>query len=365
MEQKQFISLHQLTVLVILTTIGDAILVLPAIVANSAHQDAWLSTIIGLIFGMLIIWLLIKSGSLYPKLTLIQSIIKIFGKWIGLFVSIFFICYLFLSAAAHTSELGNFITTQILIDTPTQVIYFMFVFVIILGVRLGFQTIARTSEVLYLFVFTFLIILFTFVLPSVNIDWIRPILADGIKPVIKGSIVATAFPFMELIVFLMFVPNFKNEKHFKKGMLVGALIGGLILVIVVLLCILVLGESTTTRNLYPTFALARSISIGHTIQRIEGIIAILWTITVYLKITLYTYAFHLGIMQLFKLSDYRFLTLPTGLILFATTILISPNISYFNNMIANYWPFYDATVAILIPLALIGVFTVRKKLNTS
>src|SRR5690625_5872574 len=88
MVQKEMISIHQFTVLIILITIGDAILVLPAIVTQYAKQDAWLSTILALAFGLIIVYLFTVVGSLHPKLNLVQYSIKILGKWIGSIVSI-------------------------------------------------------------------------------------------------------------------------------------------------------------------------------------------------------------------------------------------------------------------------------------
>lgn len=365
MVQKEVVSPYQFTILVILTTIGDAILILPTTVANEANRDAWISTILGLIFGLIIVRLFIKLGSFYPKLTIVQSMLKIFGKWIGSIVAVIFLGYIFLSVSLHIRELGDFITTQILIETPIEVIHIMFITVIILAVRYGFETIARASEFLFPFVCVFLIVLFIFVIPIVKIEWIRPILAGGIKPILRGSIAATAFPFMELVIFLMFFPYINKQNTIKKRFLIGATVGGVVLILVVLLCILVLGEAATIRNIYPTFALARSISIGNSIQRIEGLIAILWTITLYLKITLYTYALHLGLAQLFKLKGFRMLTLPIGMILFASTILVGPNITYYYKVIADYWIFYDITIAVLLPCILICVFLIQRKRNTS
>jgi len=358
------ISIHQFTVLVILVTIGDAFLILPATVADVANQDAWISTIVALVFGLLIIYLFITVGNLYPKLSLVQYNIKILGKWIGSLVSLFFFGYLFFTTSLMLRELCNFITKQILTDTPIQIIHFLFIIVIIMGVRAGLETIARTSELFFPVVFISILILFTLVLPKVHLDWVQPILADGVIPPLKGVFIGTAFPFMELVVFLMILPSINNQGKIKKSFFIGTIIGGIVLILIVLLCILVLGESGTSRNLYPTFTLARVINIGGIIQRIEGILTIIWIITVYLKITLYTYALHIGIAQLLKLGGYRILTLPFGMILFASAMLIAPNTSYLNNILANYWPFYDLTVAVLLPLFLISVFAIRKKLNS-
>lgn len=364
MSGRELISIHQFVVLVILTTIGDAILVLPSTVTNDAGKDAWLSMILAIAIGLLIVYLFIAVGSFYPKLTIIQYNNQILGKWIGPIISAFFLGYLFLSISVYVRELGDFITTKILTQTPIQVIYFLFIIIIILGVRSGLETIARTSEFLFPIIIIVLIILLTLVLSHVHIDWIRPIMENGVKPLLKGTIVATAFPFMELVVFLMILPSISQQDKIKSGFFIGTLIGGIILFLVILLCILVLGETATSKNIYPTFTLAKVINIDGIIQRIEGVIAIIWVLTVYLKITLYTYALHIGLANLFKLDEYRILTLPIGMIIFSSASLVAPNISYLNKVIANYWPFYVFTVAVLLPIILISVSAIRKKLNS-
>src|SRR5699024_8791721 len=113
-------------------------------------------------------------------------------------------------------ELGDFITTQILTQTPIQVIHFLFIIIVIMGVRAGLETIARTGEFLFPVVFIFIFILFLLVLPNVNLSWIQPILADGIKPPLRGIFIATAFPFMELVVFLMILPYINQQSKIKK-----------------------------------------------------------------------------------------------------------------------------------------------------
>ena len=365
MAQKEKISIHQFTVLVILITIGDAILVLPSTVTKEANQDAWLATLLALGFSLVFIYLFIVVSRLYQKLSFVQYSMKILGKWFGSIVSIFFLSYLFFSVTAHVRELGDFVTTQILIQTPIEVIVLLFVFIIVMGVRSGLEPIARTSELLFPIVCFFLILLLTLLIPNIHVDWVQPILENGIKPVLKGTLSATAFPFMELVVFLMILPSVNKKAEVKKSFFVGSIIGGIILIIVVLLCILVLGKEATIRNVYPTFILARVIHFENMIQRIEGILATIWIVTAYLKITIYSYALHLGFVHLLKLDGYRILTLPFGMILFASTILVTPNISFFNQIISLYWPFYDATVAVILPLILVIVFAIRKRLNTS
>ena len=51
------ISLRQLGILVTLFTVGDAILVLPSVMALESKEDAWIAAILGTGIGLLVIYL--------------------------------------------------------------------------------------------------------------------------------------------------------------------------------------------------------------------------------------------------------------------------------------------------------------------
>ncbi|MGM0750658.1 MAG: GerAB/ArcD/ProY family transporter [Bacillota bacterium] len=360
MENKK-IDLPQFTILVTLITIGDSILVLPAIPAALAKQDAWLSAILGLLIGLLIVYLLGTVGKLYPHLTLVEYNELILGRWPGIVVSILFIFYPLLSVAAHIREIGDFTTTHIMPNTPVIMVNLLFVVIIIMGARLGIEVIARSGEIFF-FIFTLLFLVFVIALIPL-IEWknVQPILEGGIKPVINGAITVVAFPFMELVVFLMILPYVKHQQKIRKSFLIGSLCGGIVLVIIIAFTILVLGYDLTQRSFYPTFALAKVIRIGDFLERIEVILAVMWILTTYYKITFYFYILNLALAQIVRIKEPRILIYPMGMIVTVLSIVISPNAAYFNDTISKYWPFYDSTFSLLLPLLLLGVAFLRKK----
>ena len=82
------ISSFQFLVLVIFFTVGTSILLIPAILTSQVKQDAWIAAIVGLLIGLLFIWLFTFIASWFPKLTYIQINEKIFGKIFGKMISI-------------------------------------------------------------------------------------------------------------------------------------------------------------------------------------------------------------------------------------------------------------------------------------
>lgn len=359
--EKGIISIRQFILLVALITIGDSILVLPSIPAYEANRDAWISGLIGLMAGLLVVTICSMAGKLYPHLTLVESIQKILGNWVGSLVSLMFLAYPFLSAATHLREMGDFMTTEIMPETPIQAILILATCIIVMAVRLGLEVIGRAGEIFFPWVIVFFLILTIFLLPQIEIDKIKPVLENGLKPVLRGSLTFTAFPFMELVVFLMIFPNVKQANKIHKGFLQGALLGGIVLVILMVMSLLVLGADQTARSIYPAYSLARKVRIGLYLERVEVMLTLMWNLTIFFKIAFYFYVFNLGLAQLLKLKEYRVLVLPTALTMIALALSIAPNTTYFYKVIAKYWPFFDLTYAVFLPLLLLGVYYIRKR----
>ncbi|MGF7049602.1 spore germination protein KB [Paenibacillus sp. DS2015] len=359
------ISIRQFTILVMLITIGDSILVLPAVTTSFAKQDAWISAIIGVSVGLLVVYMFSLVGNLYPKLSLIQSIQKICGPWAGTFISIIFLIYPLLTLVLFIRELSDFMTTEMMPDTPGLAIQILFACILVFGVRLGIEVIARTGEIfLPLIIFLFLLLVI-FLSPQAEFEKIQPILENGIKPVLQGTISFIAFPFMELVVFLMITPYVNQAKKLKNGFLQGALLGGVVLIILIVISLLVLGPSQTSRIIYPSYSLARRVSVGSFFERVEAMLALTWLLTMFMKSTLYFYVFNLGLAHLLKLKVYRMLTLPTAMLVIVLSPIIAPNITYYNKVITEYWPYFDISYGLLLPLLLFGVYFIRKKFKRS
>jgi len=172
------------------------------------------------------------------------------------------------------------------------------------------------------------------------------------------------YPYAETISLLMLLPYVANAKHARKDLLLGAVLGGIVIFAVVFVCVLVLGPYITGLQAYPTYALAKKINIGNFLERVEAILAFLWVISLFFKIILYGFAFVAGLSRLFRLRDEKLLVMPSAFLFFGMAYVVVPNAVYFSDTLARkYWPYYDVTVAIAIPLLLLAVHAVRKAGN--
>ncbi|MFS0558632.1 GerAB/ArcD/ProY family transporter [Brevibacillus sp. 179-C9.3 HS] len=362
MQKPDKIGIRQFVILVTFITIGDSILLLPSVPSTEAGHDGWLSGIIGVLLGLVIVYLFCVIGHMYPEQTLIEKNKLIFGRWLGTVFSIIFLGAVLINGAVFIRTIGDFMTTHILKATPINAVMFLLVASAIFAVRLGLETFARTSEIFFLwFVFTF-VLFFLLLSPLFHFENLLPFLENGIKPVIRGTFAVTAYPFSELIIFLMITPLLDRKEKLTSAFLRGAIYGGVCLLAVIFLSLLILGPEMTARETFPSYSLAKKIQVGEFFQRQEAMMALMWFVSIYFKVVMYMYGFCVGIQQLLHLKEHRALTLPICILSVAMAIIIIPNNTYLFETY-TFWPFFDLTIGVLYPLLLIVGYWIRKQMN--
>ncbi|PLR66325.1 GerAB/ArcD/ProY family transporter [Bacillus sp. UMB0893] len=362
MEKNNKISARQFAILVILFSIGTTILVIPGSLAQEVEQDAWIAAVIGTGIGILLVVLYSTIGRIFPDMTLVEINEKLLGKWLGKAVSLTFVFFTLYATTSLLVIIGRFLTTQIMPDTPIETIHILFACIMIMGIRLGLETLARAGEILFPFFIILFIILVISISPQIEFHNIQPVFETGIKPMISAVFLFISIFALPLIVLLMIFPVSVNQlKAAEKSFFIGILIAGICLIILILMAILVLGAENSSRQMYSSYALARKINVGNFLQRIEAILAIMWMITIYFKVTLYFYASVVGLAKTLNMKDYRPLTLPYGMIAVSLSLFVHPDVIHAATFDAKIWPLYVSTYGLVLPLVLLVIHIFRKK----
>ena len=361
MHENVKISPLQFTILVSLYVVGSSILLMPSAFAGKANQDAWLAAIFGVGVGAVFVILYNALGSSYPNMTLAEYTEKVLGKWLGKFVSLLFFSYFFLISSLVLRNIGDFTVTNLLGETPIEMIEIIFLLVVIMGVHLGLETFSRTSELAFPWIIIIFSLLVLLLIPQIEFQNTLPIFEKGIKPIIAGALPFIGTPTLELVALLMIFPFVNRTKDAKRAFLVGYFIGGIALIVISMLSILVLGASLTSLEIYPTYTLATKIDVGDFLQRIEVFIAILWIVTIFIKLSVCFYASSLCLAQALNLKEYRFLLFPLGMIMIVLSLVSYPNSAYFLSVIGSIWAPYAFIYGGILPLILLIVSKLRKK----
>jgi spore germination protein KB len=359
------ISEKQFIVLLSLYIIGSAILVIPSIIVSIAKQDAWITSILTLIIALGIMPLYIALGRRYPTMLFTEFTEEILGKWIGKLFSIIFLTFPLVAGSLTLYNIGDFIITQVMPETPIVPIYVFVLSVSLFGVRLGLEVLARSGEILFPWVIALFSLLVLFLIKQISFDHFQPLFTTGIRPIFISTVHFLTFPFLDTVVFLMIFPYVKWTNKKRTPVYIGTLIGGIFLIIIIFLCILVLGVNQTSTRLSPTYLLAKEINVTNFITRIEVIVAIIWFISIFFKLSILLFVLNLGLAQLFNLSSYRFLTLPIGLLFLASSNIFVPSGPFLGTYTLTTSPFYTGTIGFVLPLFLFVIDRIKKKLVDS
>ncbi|NOU64786.1 GerAB/ArcD/ProY family transporter [Paenibacillus sp. LMG 31461] len=358
------ISVRQFTILIILGVIGDSILIMPTILAASSKQDAWLSMLFAILLGFVAAGIFAGIANKLRRRRLFNLLRLNLGVWIGSVIIVLFLFEFYMCSLTLLSEMSQFMTTQLMPETPINAIIAVFILVIIIAYRYGVEAFARMGELLFPVFMLLFLVLFVLLLPQVEFSNLKPIAAEGMGVIGRGAMLAFVTAFTEMIVLLMLVSNVIGSTSLTKPIFIGYAIGGAILFIIVILCVLVLGPNLMETKYYPTFVLAQKITIGHFLERLEAVMAFLWFISVFYKTLLLFFSLTSGLAELFQLKESHMLTIPVGMLLLVGTVVGTPNITEYNAILESYYVYFDITFCVVIPtlvLILFYIFDLRDK----
>jgi spore germination protein KB len=294
------ISAKQFRYLVMLFTIGSPFLYAPTMLALTSKQDAWITGLFTLGVAQLLVWLYCEVGDLCPGRNYVECSLLVLGKRIGFVSSLLFLLFMQGQAAFVLRDIGDFMTTQIMPETPLVAINIIFMMVVTYTVYVGLEPMSRTSEMLLPYVLILIVVVAVTLISEMEPRNLLPILEKGFWPLMEDFLPFLAFPFTQQIALLMVYPYVNNPDRKRRSFYIGNLIGGGILVMVTVYCVTILGVGVTINNRYPSYALAKKISLGNFVERIEVLVGVIWIITIFYLLSLTYYALILGASQLFR-----------------------------------------------------------------
>lgn len=331
--------------------IGSSYLVLPSAITAVAKQDAWLSIPISLALHLLLVPLYTSIAKQMQGKSFVEYLRCLFGPLGGTITTVFIFFFPFLEFIMTLRNLGDFITTSIMPETPYDAIYVIMLIVVFFAVRSGPVVIGRCAEILFFFLLALYIFVRITLLPNTEITNLLPIFENGLKPIVLASFNLFAFPYLEAILYLFFAQHIPDLKKWRKSVITSALISSSMYFFMILQMIAVMSDGVIANLMFPTYFIDRTISIGEFLQRFEIIVAIFWFVTIFFRLAFLLYISVQGLGDAFRLRSANSLLVPLILIALAMVHSIWPNVSFiieFNPV----WPYYAMIFGIVFPIVL-------------
>ncbi len=361
----KIITSHQLYTFTALSTLGGSILVASSIVAGIAKQDAWISVIVTMAFGLVMMWVYTYLVTRFDNLTIIGVSQKIFGKWIGKIIAIGYFLYMFITAYDIPWYIGSFFT-NIKHETPVDIIIVLFYAALIIGVYYGIETIARATELFFVLVTGLFIIFILLVIPDINIEFALPVFENGINPILKSAVILSGYISIQNTTLLMIFPvNLSDKVQGRKAFIKGFIWANTIVLITVLVSILVLGSLIIAKSSFPTVLLAKEINIGSVFTRLEYLISFMWTLSEFTIAVMYFYSSILAFSELLGLKAHTWIVAPMGLLCMMFTLTVNTGAIEKENGITTGFIPNVITFGFIVPIIMLAVFFVRRIVNPS
>lgn len=355
---------YQLFVLIFLFEMGSAIVVG---IGSSLKQDAWMAILFGMAGGVALFHIYHQLFVYYPELPLTSYAQKIAGKFIGRIIGILYIVYFIYLSSRVLRDFGDLLTATIYSETPMFVINALMILTSIYAIYKGLEVFARLGEIFFMFIYLMAVTGMLLVLFSglIHLQNLKPVLENGIMPVIKTTFTETiTFPFGEMVLFTMILPHLNERKKAKKVCLSAMILSGINIAITAIINISSLGSDLLERSPYPLLSTISKIELLNFLERLDVFFILYLIIGGFIKITLFFYAALVGAADIFQFKNPRKLTFPIGIIILFASITIATNypehIKEGLQIVPIYlhWPFQIIIPSILLVIAF---FRNRKK----
>lgn len=360
LEKGKVSSRQGILLLTFTVVVSTAVLIVPAITAATAGRDGWISIlVVATVYGLLVAMAIVKLGNMFPDKTIVEYSQIILGPFLGKIIgAVYILWYIHLNSIV-VREFGDFLLTSFMPETP--LIAFIII-LLILGAwatKAGLEVICRANEFIFPLFTLSIVAVFVLALQESNFSNLLPVMEDGIKPVLRGGLAPMAWR-GEIIFVSMLLPYIGDLDNAGKYLAYSTIFIGFILTLVTLSTTAVIGELTKYLT-FPFFELARCITIGRFIERMEALILVMWVAGVTIKVATFFYVAALGTGQLFGLSDYRPTVLPIGLLLAVWSLELFENSSQVITWLSEVLHPYAFVIELGIPLFLLVVALIAKK----
>jgi spore germination protein len=235
----------------------------------------------------------------YPGKTFFEYNGLIVGKWFGALLSIAVIAYLCTVASFELRSMSEVTGIYLLEGTPQWAIMMVFVWTSLHLATGGLQSIARHFEIIMPITGVFFIISMLVSGRIFEADNLRPVLGEGIWPVIAG-IKTTALTFIGVESILLLLAYVNEPKKGPKVVLLGTAVPLVFYLISVVMTIGAMSVQGVMMRTWPTLDLVRSFELpGLVVERLEMFLLVLWIVQMYSTFTITLYFAALGFSQLF------------------------------------------------------------------
>lgn len=304
------ISRAQALYLIVMAIIGTATLNVPSPMIKAAGPDAWASSIVGILVGILSGLFWIWLARFWPGRDLFAIPISALGRFWGGAVSWSLLLWGLSIATGAVWWGAGAISVSFLPNTPMPVLIASILLPAAMAVSSGLELVSRLNQFVFWILISLIVGLIPLAAPHADLLRLLPSFERGLGPVLKGSL--SIGYIVENVAILAVLPFVKGPVRAGRLMTAIALIAGGALGILTTWVIAVFGPTLPAYFPFPILLFSHIISFGEIIERADALFLIMWISGVVAKMAFWLWFLCLGVARLTGLRYYRPLVWPMG-----------------------------------------------------
>ncbi|KHL95708.1 spore gernimation protein [Paenibacillus sp. IHB B 3415] len=285
-----------------------------------SKQDAWLAMIIAAAAGFILLQAYLWMYRLDPERDLFEICLHYLGKTPGWIVAFSFVGYFTYESSRNLRDLGELCTMTLLNQTPMPIISLLAISVVAFVSSYGPKVFFRLC-VIFLYILTvgyFLILIFIPMSGLFHLEYMFPILENGVKPVWDAAIPELiSFPFGQTVLFLVFFKYApKGNKNLSKFIVTSYIIIAIALIILNQMVILVMNPEVAGLTTYPLLTVVQMIRAVQIFERADALFTLILFIGLGVKMNIFFIGSAIGMQRLTKIR-YKIWLIPLTIAIFA------------------------------------------------
>lgn len=244
-------------------------------VYSLAGADAYISCIVGTLIGFIVLGIFLYIKNKNPEKNIIYLNQKLYGKVIGTTINMLLNAIVLIFMAVVMYNITFFLVTQYLPETQSLYVSLLIVIAILYTVTKGIVVMSKANQIFMFMKIGLFVVAAISLLQYHEIDNLYPILTNGWKNPILGSLIYVIFT-ISPVFFLTIIDREKieEEKGSTKKIIVFYFLANLVITLIFFITTLVFGIEFISIYRYPEYMVLKKIKLFSSIGRIENILAL-------------------------------------------------------------------------------------------
>lgn len=356
-------SSYQVILLIVIYRVIIAFTYLPVVNTPPENQDIWIILLMSIPYTLVLGLPMLYLSNKFNDLTIIEYTEKIFGKFIGKIVEIYYSMFLLSFTIILVTTLVEKLNSTMFPETPTFITALIILLTCIYISFKGVEAITRGAEVFVPFILGVIFLLVILSYNNYDFTVLLPILKDSTFKQLNMGALDRSVKFSDIVLLAMITPNLDKKEDLNKIYIKSIIYSILIIIPLAIATQAALGIEYSRHTNYPFFTFSRLINLFHFIQRIDSLSVIAWMMGNIGKISGYLYFTSVAFSQTMNKQKNEPYIIPIAIIILTVTVLIKDKRSLLavGDILQDVIFILSALAIFIIPSIALIVYLFRRK----